>query len=194
MENRDFLSSGEYNSFVLAEREVDPRVAVSRKLAVFFGLTSLLLVGVTLTGVVGHKSDTNNLLNNLTNSLTTSTAQDSTDPPVTTADTSWVPSGYNIWANNSNVAWKWEDTTNSSCNVDATGGCYKAMFISQTGCPSGFYAAINLLDAAASEDGNVIGYQNASLPALGAMESASLEFDDTDGNSKSAHMSEISCG
>lgn len=67
--------------------------------------------------------------------------------------------------------------------------CYDAIFISQKGCPTGFYAAINLLDAT----GNVTDYSNGSLPSLLPMQKATIDFQDINGTSKSAQMSTITC-
>jgi len=116
------------------------------------------------------------------------TSAPATSAPATSAPVSnWYPSGFVQWAQDSNVAFRW--ASGYSCNVDATNGCYKAIFISQNGCSSEFYAAINLLDASK----NVIDYSNATLPTLQPMQRATLEFDDIQGNSKSAEMSQITC-
>jgi hypothetical protein len=100
---------------------------------------------------------------------------------------SWFPTGFHEWGADSNVAWRWN--TSGSCKSGTGGGCYFATFISHTGC-SNFYAAINLLDSSKA----VVDYSNASLPTLQPLQQAKLEFSDIYGKSKSAEMSQITCG
>ena len=109
---------------------------------------------------------------------------------VTALDTSWVPAGFNVWTDNSDIAFRWSPSNSYSCQDY---GCIQAQFISSSGCPNGLYAAINWLDAPAGESGSVISYDNATLPSLLPGQIAKLRFDDIEGNGKSAQMAEISC-
>jgi hypothetical protein len=100
------------------------------------------------------------------------------------ADTSWVPIGYNVWNSDSTLAWRWADANNCD-EYD----CLTAQFISRYGCPTGFYAAVNWLDAGDA----VISYDNSTLPALNAMQVAKMRFEDRDGISDTGQMAEIKC-
>lgn len=178
----------------IEESERDPRALVAKRIAIVFGIISVVLAATSVVSIAMHKSSVESALTQFTNSLNTLDTSSGTDSQGTSTDTAWVPAGYNVWGADQTIAWKWEDSSSYTCNSYATGGCIKAMFISENGCPTDFYAAINWLDAAPNAGGNVIGYQNATLPSLQALQPASLEFDDSDGTGKSAQMAEITCG
>jgi len=171
----------------------DPRSLTAKRIAIVFGIISVVLAATSVVSIAMHKASIDKALTNFTNSLNSLDTSAGTDSLSATPDTSWVPTGYNLWGADQTIAWKWEDSGSYTCNSDAAGGCIKAMFISQNGCPNNFYAAINWLDAAPGSNGNVIGYQNATLPALQALQPAALEFDDSTGDGKSAQMAEITC-
>jgi len=95
----------------------------------------------------------------------------------------WAPAEYNVWSNDSNVAWKWNNS--KSCD---TYSCWHIDFISQTGC-NYFYAAINILDT----NGNIVDYTNASLPALPALQAATLRFDNLQELGHEAQLASVSC-
>jgi hypothetical protein len=99
---------------------------------------------------------------------------------------SWVPPGYSAWSSDSNIAWKWTEKGEYSCQ---NYGCLSAEFISERGCANGLYAAINWLDSSES----VVSYSNVSIPSLGAYRPAKLKFDDIEGNGKRGEMSTINC-
>ena len=99
------------------------------------------------------------------------------------ASAPWYPEGYFVATEG--VAWKW--TNAGSCRYSSF-GCWHMDVISQNGCPSGLYAAVNIVDS----NGTVVGYTNDSLPGLGAMQKARLEFDNTT-NYNQAQFQEIKC-
>jgi hypothetical protein len=99
------------------------------------------------------------------------------------ASAPWYPDGYFVATEG--VAWKW--TTAGSCRYSSF-GCWHMDVISQNGCPSGLYAAVNIVDS----NGTVVGYTNDSLPGLGAMQKARLEFDNTTDYNQ-AQFQEIKC-
>lgn len=156
---------------------------------IFFGFATFFIAIVVIAAISGN-SKTSPSSQGFASAADTSTNGDTsanTDSSVTVPDTSWIPKGFYQWSNDPNVAFRWAPD-GYSCN-QYENSCYKAIFISQTGCPTQFYAAINLLDSS----GSVIDYSNATLPNLLPMQRATLDFEDVNGNSKSAQMSEITC-
>jgi len=105
-------------------------------------------------------------------------------PSSVTEDISWVPPGYSL-SEDLKVAYKWKSV--DFCDPDI---CWKWSFISNVGCQSDLYAAINFLDAS----GAAIGYTNATLPSLRPMQTAILTFNETpDDGGKNAEISQIQC-
>jgi hypothetical protein len=84
------------------------------------------------------------------------------------ANAPWYPVGYNEWTGDNNIAWRWTDRS-CSYYVDY---CWHVQVITNTGCPDGVYAEINIKDSA----GNVIDYTNDSVPSLPAGSTAVLEL------------------
>ena len=158
----------------------DGRVATAKKLAMIYGVVSLVLsiVAVSLIGTSSSSVD-----DSYDYSSSWSAEED-------TYDDSWAPYDFNVWSGDSNIAWKWSDSGEFECgDYD----CVEAQFISRYGCLDSFYAAVNWFDAPANEDGSVIGYDNSSLPALYSMQVARIQFDDTNDRGQSAQMAEIDC-
>lgn len=160
----------------------DPREDLAKRIALIFGSVSLVLalIATGLFATSSGKSDSD--YTDYTSSLT---ANDNA-----IKDSSWVPNGFTVWNDDSNIAWKWSDSGDYECG---TYTCIEAQFISRDGCNSGFYAAVNWFDQAANQNGSVIGYDNASLPALFSMQVAKIQFDDTSDSAKSGQVSEIDC-
>jgi len=149
---------------------------------VFVGILAIS-IAIGIVSIIAGNSNGNS---DTSQSSDVSTTQ-STDTTVATPDTSWIPTGFFQWPSDANVAFRWAPS-GYSCN-QYEDSCYKAIFISQNGCPTQFYAAINLLDSS----GSVIDYSNGTLPTLLPMQKATIDFQDINGNSKSAQMSEITC-
>lgn len=99
-------------------------------------------------------------------------------------DDSWVPVGYTAWASDSNIAWRW--ASKDDCNNYR---CITAEFISQYGCPSGLYVALNWLD----KNDSVVGYTNETLPSLLSRQNAKLTFEDYEDVSNQGQISSIKC-
>ena len=163
----------------IMEPEFDNRFEIARRIGVVgIVLTCLftaITVGATLAG--GTVDDS-----------TFSSIENSTDDNVASvSDTSWVPDGYTAWDSDSNIAFKYLNVGSYSCSDF---NCVKIQFISEFGCPSGLYVAANYLDG---PDGNVIGYDNATLPSLNGMQSAKLLFEDTSNTSRDWQLAEIRC-
>jgi hypothetical protein len=156
---------------------IDPRASLARKLSVIFLVFSLVLSGVTSAALLSSKVD------EYASEFGTDYYDDATSDDYLW-DTSWIPDGFSGWSEDSNIAWRWAD--NNDCDTYA---CVSAEFISRDGCPSGLYVAVNWLD----DSDNVVSYTNESLPALQAMQTAKLRFDDYEEVSDSGQVVEISC-
>jgi hypothetical protein len=151
----------------------DKRVKTAKRIGIIALALSVICSGIATAACIQHKS---------TVQADIASAISSSSPDTSGGDTSWIPSDYTAWSNDSNVAYKW---VKQPCG-DYT--CNHAAFITQNGCSS-FYAAVNFLDSG----DNVIGYGNATLPSLQPMQSAILQFDDTSNSASSSQMSEINC-
>jgi len=152
------------------------RELLARKISIWFVATAIVLSIVSLISSSTNSSDSLSF-----DSASTSGLDNNSNAA---SDTSWVPSGFKLWANDSNIAWEWKATANCGDY-----GCVNAYFISRDGCPNGLYAAVNWVDGS----GTVLSYANATLPSLSPLQKANLKFEDIEGNSKSAQMSEINC-
>ncbi len=80
----------------------------------------------------------------------------------------WWPDGY--FPLGSNVAFRWVDPTGDPCGRSA---CifWRAEVVTKTGCPSGVYAKINIL-----EGDNVVSWTNDTLAALSPDQVGKLTF------------------
>lgn len=148
-----------------------------------------LAIGVALTLLAVSTAGAPNSAKSVSSYDSSFTASsDSSGDTLVSPDTSssdWAPAGYTVWSNDSNVAWKWNTT--SSCTDQYS--CWRADFISQTGC-SYFYAAVNILDSNSA----VVDYTNASLPSLQPMQTATLQFNDINNAGSTGQMAVINCG
>ncbi len=166
--------------------EIDTRKLLAERIAIVAGALALCFSLIATINFAGSSSSSSAL----SDLLSSSSALSGNDAS-TAADTSWVPSGFTVWSGNPNIAWRWAKSNTFTCSNGV--GCIEAEFLSQNGCPSGLYAAINWLDAPPDQNGSVVSYANATLPSLLAMQVAKLRFDDIEGISKSGQMAEIRC-
>jgi hypothetical protein len=98
------------------------------------------------------------------------------------ANVPWYPKGFNLL---NNVAWKW---TKGACTT-SFGYCWTMEVISDTGCPNGLYAEVNI-----SQGDTIVGYSNDVLGSLPPMQKAKLEFRDFGGSgTKSAQLTKFNC-
>lgn len=98
------------------------------------------------------------------------------------ASVPWYPDGYTEWSDDSNVAWKWDN--GRSCSYDY---CWHVDVIAQTGCASGVYVELNILDSA----DNVTDYSNGTLSSLGPMQKGIVEI--TNSYNATGQVTKISC-
>jgi hypothetical protein len=165
--------------------DFDTRATLSKTIAKAVGAISLCLSLIATINFASSPSSTSALSDLLTSPNSTSSSSTNTS-----ADTTWVPAGFTIWSGNPSIAWRWSNQSSYSCSDY---GCVSAEFVSNVGCPSGLYAAINWLDAPVGTGGSVVSYANATLPSLQTLQVAKLKFDDIEGTGKSAQMATITC-
>ena len=159
---------------------VDKRRKLSHDIAKWFFGLSVTLMLISIGASIGSNSARTDLVDAL------DSFSQSESFETNSWDSSWVPSGFTAWSIDSNIAWRWTPKSNYSCDRY---DCLSAEFISQTGCPSGLYAALNWLDS----NGAVVSYDNASLPSLLPMQTAKLRFEDIQDSSSSGQIAEINC-
>jgi hypothetical protein len=159
---------------------VDPRASLARKLSLIFLAFSLVLSGVTSVTLLNSKVDEYAADSGTDYYDDTSVAADSYDD-------SWMPYGFNSWPDDYSLAYKYSEVSDYDCEDY---NCTEISFVSQYDCPANFYAAANYLDG---PDGNVIGYDNASLPSIQAGQIAKFIFEDTSNTSFNWQIAEISC-
>ncbi len=85
-----------------------------------------------------------------------------------------------------NVTWEWVEDP----QCDSSGArCWQIKVYSDTGCPDGLYAELNVLDASDT----TIDYTNDSLGVLPPGRSAILTFDYYGDGAKSGEIAKVSC-
>ena len=161
------------------ENNLDKREKLAREIAKIVGVTALAL---SLVSTVTFANSSSNSLSSELSSIEDLLDSDAFN--TNSWDDSWVPSGFTAWSEDSNIAWKW--AVKNNCNEY---DCITAEFISQYGCPSGLYVALNWLD----RNDSVVGYTNETLPSLLPMQNAKLTFEDYDEVSSSGQISTIRC-
>ena len=125
------------------------------------------------------KTTSSNNTNSSSNSVTAQTTKKIVLP--------WYPEGFNEYAGDSQIAWRWLEKGEYSCSYGDH--CWGMAIIAREGCPSSLYVEIAILD---SSDTN-IGYTNDTTSGLGAGQKAKLVFEDFTAGAKSARLTEISC-
>jgi hypothetical protein len=98
------------------------------------------------------------------------------------ASVPWYPDGYTEWTGDSNVAWKW--VNGRDCSYDY---CWHVAVVAQTGCASGVYVEINILDSA----GNVTDYANGTLSSLAPLQTGIVEVNNS--YNATGQVTQISC-
>ena len=102
------------------------------------------------------------------------------------AQVPWYPEGYNAWAGDDTLAWKWY--RGASCSI-SMGSCWHIKVITQTGCPSGLYAEINIMDGG----GTVIDYSNDLLGGTRPDDTVMLEFTTFQDYAETGRLTELNC-
>ena len=86
------------------------------------------------------------------------------------------------WSEDSNIAWKWINGRDCSYSY-----CWHVGVVTNTGCPSGVYVEVNILDSG----DNVIDYSNGTLSSLGPSQTGIIEISNS--YSATGQISKISC-
>ena len=106
-------------------------------------------------------------------------------PSVSSADYSWVPSGFNFYGDD--VAWRWAKKSEFMCKIGDS--CWGMFVVTKNGCPTSLYAEINIFDSA----GTQVGYTNEVLRSLAPKVKGKLIFDSFEEDADSAQIGKISC-
>jgi hypothetical protein len=115
-----------------------------------------------------------------------SSQNNSTSPVPVAVDTSWIPTEFNSWTDDPNVAWRWLESKEFNCTGDS---CWGMMVIAKNGCDRSLYAEISILDKSKVQ----IGYTNDTLSQALPMQENKLIFNTYEESAYSARLSKISC-
>jgi hypothetical protein len=117
----------------------------------------------------------------------TSSTNTSTSTNSQIQDTNWIPTGFNAWSQDANVAYKWLDENEYSCQ----GGdyCWGLMVVTQNGCSNNLYVELSILD----KNDVQIGYTNDTVSSALPLQKSKLVFDTYLEDSDTARISKISC-
>jgi hypothetical protein len=103
------------------------------------------------------------------------------------SDTSWIPSNFDSWSADSNVAWRWLKANEYACEYGD--GCWGMMLIAKSGCPSGLYVELSLLD----KNDVQVGYTNETVGSALPMQKTKMIFNSFEESAESGRISKISC-
>jgi len=99
----------------------------------------------------------------------------------------WYPKDFGTWSGDPNLAWRWAEKSEFSCSY---GDRCQAIFVaSKSGCPSGLYAKINILDSS----GVVVDYSNDLLSGIRPGEVAKMQFEFFTRGAGSTRLEELNC-
>jgi hypothetical protein len=164
------------------EEVVDTRLKLSKDIARVTGLISIVLSLIATISFV-NTSNSDSYFSG------SSAFEELIEPDF--PDDSWVPVGFNLWSDDSNIAWKWT-TDDESYN-----GCEDCIYwtvdvISKNGCSSGVYGSLNI-----QKNGVTLDWTNDSVPYLGPMEKARLAFEkygyDDSGSNYQGDLTTLNC-
>ena len=103
------------------------------------------------------------------------------------SDTSWIPSNFDSWSADSNVAWRWLKANEYACEYGD--GCWGMMLIAKSGCPSGLYVELSLLD----KNDVQVGYTNETVGSALPMQKTKMIFNSFEESAESGRISKINC-
>ena len=96
----------------------------------------------------------------------------------------WYPAGYNGWASDESLAWRW--VSGRSCNLGDS--CWHAEILTLNGCEN-LYAELNMFDYG----DNQIDWTNDTAGNIGPYSSVILEFSTYNSNAQKGRLSELNC-
>ena len=103
------------------------------------------------------------------------------------SDTSWIPSNFDSWSADSNVAWRWLKANEYACEYGDR--CWGMMLIAKSGCPSGLYVELSLLD----KNDVQVGYTNETVGSALPMQKTKMIFNSFEESAESGRISKINC-
>ena len=101
--------------------------------------------------------------------------------------TNWLPTGFNSWTEDSNVAWRWLEDKEFKCDYDRA--CTGIMVVAKDGCSRNLYAEVSILDKKSVQ----IGYTNDTVSSALSMQESKLVFNTYEESANSFRLSKISC-
>ena len=150
----------------------------SKFIKVVLGIISGLIVLSIIGSIAG-----------ISTSSSISDSDSSADTPaVETIDSSWIPSGFDAWPGDADLAWRWGTRSETKCTY-SSGSCWSVMIVSKYGCPSSLYGEINLFDRSDIQ----IGYTNDSLSTVQPGQKVKLTFDTFNEDANTANVAKLSC-
>jgi hypothetical protein len=169
------------------ENLADVRDKLARDIARVAGIISITLSLVATIALASTQSS--NLFSSDSNAVENLLESDYADSETT--DESWVPAGFTVWWEDSNIAWKW---TTDSVNYEGCDDCiyWIVDVVSKNGCPSGVYGSLNI-----SRGDVTLDWTNDTVPYLGPMETARLAFEkygyDDAGSNYQGDLTTLNC-
>ena len=162
---------------------IDP---TNKKYWVFFAV--VIAVGIFISSINSGSTDSKNTQDYL------QTCPDGVKIPASSfcedskiVDDTWLPTGFNLWADDSNVGWRWLKSSEYSC--DLGDGCWGAMIIAKEGCSDNLYVEISILD----KNDIQVGYSNDTVSSALPMQKSKMIFNSFDDSADTARISKISC-
>jgi hypothetical protein len=169
------------------ENLADVRDKLARDIARVAGVISITLSLVATIALATTQSS--NLFSLDSNAVENLLEPDYADSENT--DESWVPVGFSVWWEDSNIAWKW---TTDSVNYEGCDDCiyWIVDVVSKNGCPRGVYGSLNI-----SRGDVILDWTNDTVPYLGPMETARLAFEkygyDDAGSNYQGDLTTLNC-
>lgn len=103
------------------------------------------------------------------------------------AQFAWKPSGFNSFAGDATLAWRFLDSGEYSCSYSGW-RCGGIEVVSQNGCDS-LYSEVTVLDSGGSN----IGWTNDTAQGVSPMEKVKLIFDFTEDDASQFRVAELNC-
>lgn len=101
--------------------------------------------------------------------------------------TNWIPTGFNSWTEDSNLAWRWLEKSEYKCDYDRA--CSGIMVVAKDVCSRNLYAEVSILDKKSVQ----IGYTNDTVSSALSMQESKLVFNTYEESANSFRLSKISC-
>ena len=142
-----------------------------RKKLIITGIVAFLLIFAVLSS----------------NSEDSSNTTSSPYPVIEEDLTGWIPTEFNSWTDDPNVAWRWLEDNEYKCTLGDS--CWGMMVIAKDGCSRSLYAEISILDKNEVQ----IGYTNDTASQALPMQKTKLIFNTFEDDAHTARLSKISC-